>query len=209
MSTLVYVGANVGSSLWSMFDKFDDVYVFEPDPEMFSQLKKRYKQFEWVTLVNAACANETGKAKFYITPNRVSSSMSTVSTTTHPIDHPQMDMREIEVDTINLAEYLSDQGVDYIDFYLSDAQGSDLNILKTMQPYIDEKKIDQMYIETHGDGLYLYTDLNNQFSEFKKILGDNYEFVHASLGRLSGKIVKESDIPEGEYEWDTLWKVKA
>ena len=82
MSTLVYVGANVGSSLWSMFDKFDDVYVFEPDPEMFSQLKKRYKQFEWVTLVNAACANETGKAKFYVTPNRVSSSMSTVSTTT-------------------------------------------------------------------------------------------------------------------------------
>ena len=51
-----------------------------------------------------------------------------------------MDMREIEIDTINLAEYLSDQGVDYIDFYLSDAQGSDLNILKTMQSYIDEKR---------------------------------------------------------------------
>ena len=34
MSTLVYVGANVGVSLWSLFDKFDKVYVFEPDPEL-------------------------------------------------------------------------------------------------------------------------------------------------------------------------------
>ena len=36
MTTLVYVGANVGVSLWGLFDKFDEVYVFEPDPEMFS-----------------------------------------------------------------------------------------------------------------------------------------------------------------------------
>ena len=28
--------------------------------------------------VNTACANETGRAKFYITPNRVSSSMSSI-----------------------------------------------------------------------------------------------------------------------------------
>ena len=54
MSTLVYVGANVGVSLWNLFDKFDQVYVFEPDPEMFSELKRRFNQFEWVTLVNAA-----------------------------------------------------------------------------------------------------------------------------------------------------------
>ena len=54
MTTLVYVGANEGSTLWNLIDKFDSVYVFEPDPEMFSELKKRFKQFEWVTLVNAA-----------------------------------------------------------------------------------------------------------------------------------------------------------
>ena len=72
MSTLVYVGANVGSSLWSMFDKFDDVYVFEPDPEMFSQLKKRYKQFEWVTLLMLPVLMKL-EGQIYITPNRVSS----------------------------------------------------------------------------------------------------------------------------------------
>ena len=45
-----------------------------------------------------------------------------------------------------------------------------------------------MYIETHGDGLYLYTDLNNQFSEFKKILGDNYELYMQVLEDLVVKL---------------------
>ena len=67
MSTLVYVGANTGVSLWSLFDKFDSVYVFEPDPEMYEQLKKRYRQFEWVTLVNSACSDNKGKSNFYVT----------------------------------------------------------------------------------------------------------------------------------------------
>ena len=43
MTTLVYVGANEGSTLWNLIDKFDDVYVFEPDPEIFQTLNKRYK----------------------------------------------------------------------------------------------------------------------------------------------------------------------
>ena len=32
--------------------------------------------------------------------------------------------------------------------------------------------------------------------------------MHASLGRLGDKKVEEGDIPEGEYEWDSLWSVK-
>ena len=114
MKTLVYVGANVGSTLWGIFDKYDSVYVFEPDPEMFSELKKRFKQFEWVTLVNAACSEKKGKAKFFITPNRVSSSLSIVSTSTHDEDHPQRDFIEIEVDTINLFDYLTEEGLSLI-----------------------------------------------------------------------------------------------
>lgn len=208
MTTLVYVGANTGDSLWHIFNQYDNVYAFEPDPEIFEVLNKKFRQFEWVTLVNAACGQEKGTAKFYVTPNRVSSSMSVVSTSTHDEDHPQRKYREIEVNVINLYEYLIEEGVDYIDYYVSDAQGSDLNILKTITNFVNEKKINQLYIETHGNGLYLYDGLNNQFNEFKELLSENYDFEYASLGRLGGKIVSEQDIPEGEYEWDSAWKVK-
>lgn len=208
MTTLVYVGANIGTSLWNIFDQYDEVYAFEPDPEIFEVLYKKYRHFEWVTLVNAACGNKVDKTKFYVTPNRVSSSFGIVSTSTHPEDHSERNYREIEVDVINLFDYLSEKNVDYIDRYVSDAQGSDLNILKTMKKYIDEKRIGSMFIETHGNGLYLYDDLNNQFDGFKELLNENYEFQYASLGRLNDKIVSERDIPEGEYEWDSEWAVK-
>jgi FkbM family methyltransferase len=209
MKTLVYIGANVGNSLWGIFDQFDRVYAFEPNPEIFKQLRRTYKQFEWVTLVNSACGNEKTKTKFYVTPNLVSSSLSIVSTLTHDEDHPQRDYKEIEVDVINLYDYLLENGIDHIDCYISDAQGSDLNILKTLKKFIDDKKIEYMYIETHGNGLYLYDDLYNQFDGFKELLQNNYEIDYINIDRLNMKIYSEMDLPEGEYEWDTAWRLKS
>lgn len=79
MTTLIYIGANNGHTLWSLFDKFDKVYAFEPDPEIFSELDRKFRQFEWVTLVNAACSDFNGKSKFYVTNNRVASSLGSPS----------------------------------------------------------------------------------------------------------------------------------
>ena len=33
-------------------------------------------------------------------------------------------------------------------------------------------------------------------------------FAFLNLLRDSGKIVSEQEIPDGEYEWDTAWRVK-
>ena len=207
MSTLVYIGTNVGNSLWGMFDKYDSVYAFEADPEMFIELNKRFKQFEWVTLVNTACSESDGEKDFYVTPNRVSSSLADVSLREKELGCPEM-LKKITVKTINLGKYLKDNNVEYIDYYLSDIQGSDLNVLKTVKDFIDSKKIGELFLETHGNGFELYDGLDNQFDGFKQILSENYEFIHASLGRLNGTIVKEKDIPSDEREWDSYWKVK-
>jgi FkbM family methyltransferase len=207
MTTLVYIGANQGHTLWGMFDKYDDVYAFEPDPEMFETLKKTYKQFEWVTLVNAACSFEDGESDFYVTPNRVSSSLSDASVNEKSLGCPDI-LKKIKVKTINLANFLKENNIEYVDFYMSDAQGSDLNILKTINEFIIDKKIGEFFIETHGNGIEIYDGLDNQFDGFKEILSENYEFVHASLGSQNGKIVEEKDIPEGEKEWDSYWRLK-
>ena len=209
-TTLVYVGSNVGNSLWGIFDKFDRVYAFEPDPEIFEQLNRRFGQFEWVTLVNAACSNFEGKSKLHVTPNRVSTSLSDASEDEKSLDtFSQKVIKVIDVDVINLGNYLKKEGVDEIEFYYSDAQGSDLNILKTLKEnYLDTKQIQKMFIETHGDGVQIYEGLYNQLSGFKELLSENYSFVHASLGSQDGKIVKENEIPKDEKEWDSYWEVK-
>lgn len=230
MTTLVYIGANNGYTLWSLFDKFDKVYAFEPDPEVFSELNSKFRQFEWVTLVNAACSHSNGKSKFYVTNNKVASSLG------NPSEEFQNDylnrgapasvFSEILVDTINLGDYLKKEGVEFIDLYYSDCQGSDLTILKTMKEFVDDKKIGELFIETHGDNSEIYVGLDNQFSGFKNILEKNYQFIHACMGsygagnaspsrvKLDGQVVTEeyvSDVSDwgvSNPEWDSYWKLK-
>ena len=230
MSTLVYLGANTGFSLYQLIDKFDQVYAFEPDPETFKELKRRVGQFEWVTLVDAACSTENGKTTFYVTQNTVSSSLGPPSAAfTKKLETVCEGgvVKEIEVETINLGEYLKEQGVEFIDLYVSDCQGSDLNVLKTMKEYIDNDKIGELYIETHGDDTQIYTGLDNQYSGFKNLLKKNFDFIHAILGsygagnaspervQYDGQTVSEEYILDvsgwdvSNPEWDTYWRSKT
>jgi FkbM family methyltransferase len=208
MSTLVYVGANEGVSLWHIFNQFDEVHVFEPDPEIFEKLNKKYKQFEWVNLVNAACSTEDGESSFFITNNRVASSLGCGSEVFQGFGEYNKVVREIKVKTINLQKYLEDAGVEEIDLYSSDCQGSDLTVLKTIKNFLDAKKIKEIFTETHGNGRLLYEGLDNQFDGFKEVLSENYDFIHASLGCHNGKIVEEKDIPEEDPEFDSYWRLK-
>lgn len=45
MRTLVYVGTNVGNSLWNIIQDYDVVYAFEPDPEMFIVIGRLNHEF--------------------------------------------------------------------------------------------------------------------------------------------------------------------
>ena len=203
--TLVYVGANVGLSLQRVVHEFDKVFAFEPDPEIFESLTRRCQKYPWVQTINAACAEEDGTAKFYVYPNRVSSSLSFIA---EGIPGEDLHPITIEVQTVNLLEFLISNQVENIDSYVSDCQGSDLKILNTIKPLIEEKRIREIFVETHNSDIHLYDGLENGFNGFKELLSPNYEFVAAFLGRLDNKQVAEAEIPSDEYEWDTQWKVK-
>lgn len=231
MSTLVYIGANTGFTLSQLISHFDCVYAFEPDPEIFKQLKLNLGRFEWVNLFNVACSNVEGTSNFYITSNRVASSLGSPSSefveAYKKIDSGSTVIKEIQVDTINLGNFLIDKGVEFIDLYYSDCQGSDLNILKTMKKYIDNDKIGELYIETHGDNTEIYNGLDNQYSGFKNLLKENYDFIHATMGTygvgnaspervmIDGKVVGEEYILDisgwgvSNPEWDTYWRSKT
>ena len=124
MSTLVYIGANQGNSLWGIFDKFDKVYAFEPDPEVYDVLRNGFQQFEWVTLVNAACSTEDGETDLYVTPNLVSRSLSDVNTEKYGGTSAS---KKVTVKTLNLNNYLKEEGDETIDLYYSDCQGGSIS----------------------------------------------------------------------------------
>lgn len=205
MATLVYVGTNEGEGLKEYIDLYDKVYAFEPDPEIFQILVNRFQDKKHAVFVNAACSDSTGTKTLYVTENRHSTSLSELSdySLTYGFSGGKSSFKKFEVNCINLNDYFVENNIDYVDTLITDCQGSDLSILKTIKSFIDDKKIGELFCETHGTSVELYDGLDNQFDGFKEILSENYEVRDFYL---DGKLMSK----EGEpfVEWDTHWVLK-
>lgn len=207
---LIYIGANQGFGLTGLLyrEQFDIVIAFEPDPEMyqlllenikFGLLSKINQNIQYIA-INAACSLENSIKNLYIFENRVATSLGNAN-----FDKDKSLIKNIiEVPTINLYDYLISNNINYIDYLVTDCQGSDLDIIRSIKNYIEESKIGKIFCETHRDDYNLYQGLCNDFSEFKKILSSNYKIEYFSFDG----IIKDSSYIPIEDEWDTYWVKK-
>lgn len=205
MSVLVYVGTNEGESLEEYVDLYDKVYAFEPDPEVFGNLVKRFSRKKNIVFVNAACSDSVGTKTLYVTENRHSTSLSELSdfSLQYGFSGGKASFKTFEVKTVNLLNFLEEKNIEYVDTLITDCQGSDLSILKTVKCFIDEKKIGEIFCETHGNSVVLYDQLDNQFDGFKELLSENYDIKDFYL---DGKLMSKDSEPF--VEWDTHWILK-
>lgn len=205
MTTLVYIGTNEGDGLEEYINLYDKVYGFEPDPEIFDKLKNRFANCEHATFINAACSDKEGIQTLYVTENRHSTSLSELSefSLTRGFSGGKASFKTVDVNTINLNNFLQENSIDYIDTLITDCQGSDLSILNTIKTFIDGKKIGELFCETHANSVVLYDGLYNQFDGFKELLSSNYVIKDFYL---DGKLMSKDSEPF--VEWDTHWVLK-
>ncbi|MCJ7649980.1 MAG: FkbM family methyltransferase [Candidatus Lokiarchaeota archaeon] len=210
----IYVGGNIGSGLMQYINQFDEIHVFEPDPELFEILKDNcLKSNNYncdIILNNSACYLNNGTHNLYITENRVSTSLGDVDISTFDsIGHHsggKPPIKIIEIETVNLHDYLQDNEIEEVDLLLTDAQGADFTILTTVRPYIEQKKIKKFFCETHNNGKSLYLELDNSFDNFKNLLSENYKIEYYSFdGQYKPN---DYEIKENDIEWDTIWELK-
>jgi len=216
MKTLVYVGANAGRGLYNTLinssTRFDKIYAFEPDPEIYKILKENFKNFLNVNTINAGCSDQSGTKTLYVTENRVSSSLADVNMNNqnevggHSGGKPAF--KQVDVNVINLYDFCEQNNIKEIDLLVTDCQGSDYTILKTMEPLLKERKIKNLFCETHRDGFEIYNGLDNSFSKFKELLNENYEidFFMADINYVDKNNTEELF---KHIEWDTMWKLKS
>ncbi len=184
MRICVIVGQNFPDmTLARHIAQHDRVIIFEPLVEAVAAIRGMYSPRQKVTVVQAACGLEVGKAKFNVyNQNGLSSSLGTVTKESADkyaaFDLSLQGVREVDV--VNLHDALKfTYTVDAIKTLRIDAQGMDLTILKTLEPFLERYAIEDIECEADGDGFKNYEGLpDNSVSGFKKFMEafPRYEF---------------------------------
>ena len=166
-------------------------------------LAERYKQYPHVEIINAAVCVEPGPKTFYLSKmeghidNMASSSLFEVSEA-YRKNGPRNQVHTkqvITVNGVNMMQFLSERGITHIDTYISDAEGFDFSILKTIQSLTDSKRIRTIQVETEPDYVQVEQRSGQPMNKswmFLDLLIENYDLV---------------GMQKGNYDWnsDTHW----
>ena len=207
---LFFIGMDPNGVFNLMFRGYEVCYGFEPSPERFKKLHKKYKKYPQVHIFNVAAARAKGEVKFNISSNKgASSSLGKFNEEWLFEKGEKIKMTNtIDVPSINLYEFCSQNNISTIDDYISDIQGMDLEVLKTLEPMLVSKSIKSITCEvTKNEKGNVYSDLpDNSEKGFNELLQDNYQLVAKGWGILvDGKF---DQIPEHTWEFDCKWKLK-
>jgi FkbM family methyltransferase len=211
---LLYLGGSDGYGIMNIitenhYHTFTEIHVFEAQKESYDKLVNQLKQFQNVFVNYGAVVNKPVKSEetvdFYIFNQNGSSSLG--STLDEKWPNYGMTNNKRQVPAINIYQYCQQHNITDIDTYISDLQGIDLEVLKTLKPLIDSKKIRQIQCEVTINGKRnIYKDLpSNELSEFESLLRANYN--KKSIGWTSGLLAPELNciMPENWWEADILW----
>jgi FkbM family methyltransferase len=209
--TLVFIGAESGGMFSLMHRGFEKSFVFEANPHRYKGLQRKFGNDPHIELHHVAVADHDGEIQFHISNNNngASSSIGTFKEEwNQKYNNQKIEMVEtVTVRCINLAHFLEKKGVTFVDEYVSDIQGMDLTVLKTMKSWIDQKRIGAITCEVAKDGREnIYRDLppNNQ-SGFEQLLHSNYRLVATGWGVIPDGTFER--IPPTAWEMDCRWKV--
>lgn len=196
MRTMIYAGVNKGDHFFPIVNDFDLCIGFEANPELSRLLTETIltRNLKNVEIVSAALCDFDGEVRFHINNDDYTSSMGRINNDVHPSIKT---IATITVRAVNLFNFLTARSIGNVDFYLSDLQGMDLTVLRTLKPLLDEKRICQVQCEVGKDDRpHVYVGLYNGFSGFQELLSKNY-------------YIADHKKVEEHFTEDIIWKAKS
>jgi FkbM family methyltransferase len=213
MKTLIYIGAHRGNSLANYINSYDIIYAFEANPNFCTFLQQRFINNKNVKIINAAiCEKHNTFVDFNISKNNGDSSSLLEANKSNELYDAILSKEKIKVPAVNLFNFCQENQISYIDTYVSDLQGYDLIVLKTLKPYIETGKIKSIQCEVEKDdktSIYINKDVENTNKEknFHLLLKDRYEKVASGSCWLeNGRL---EDVPDNWCEYDVKWELKS
>lgn len=213
MKTLIYVGAHHGNSLSNFVNDYEKIFAFEANPHFCNILKQRFMAHSNVNIINAAvCENHNSFITFNISKNNGDSSSILSPNEENELYSCIKTSEQLTVPTVNLLNFCEENNIDKIDTYISDLQGYDFIVLKTLKSLIDQGKILSIQCEVEkNDKPTIYVNHNsddqNKEKNFDAFLGEKYTKVATGWGVLTEGQFNE--VPENWCEFDIQWKLKT
>lgn len=207
---LVVVGLKNEAFLKTTFRNYEVCYGFEADPVIFEKLEKKYQKYPNVHLYNAAVDTYEGEVNYDLSESEddgepaLSDAEQTLGYSFADVSVDQM----TRILCIHLYRFLGRHGVEYIDDYISHNEGKDFEVLNTLKPFIDSKRLGTITCAVTKNGKHNdYRDMsNNSEIRYYKLLNQNYELIARGWGQLKDGVIK--DVPDDWWEMDCKWSVK-
>ena len=171
---IIEIGANNGSHT-NWFYKNSNVWCFEPNPIYANLLKNKFSNNKNVNVIEKAVSNFNGKAYFYIALDGNSSSLNNITEfATNNTNIKYVD--KVIVDVIRMDSFLMDNNINTIDYFHCDAQGEDLNILKSFGDKIQIIQKGKIEVTLKNE---LYSGISNNVNEAIDFLNTNeFEIIN-------------------------------
>jgi len=189
--TIIDIGSNIGFYaiiLSEIAGEKGKVHCFEPDIVNFKHLQKAVKPLKNVVINHKAVGPNTEKIKIY-----TSKELNVDHRTYEPEEYDEV----IEIDAVNLDEYLSNLNggkIPDVDFIKMDIQGFEMQAIKGMQKTLTENKDVILISEFWPYGLKKAGSSSLEyFNHLSSLQFKCYLFENSSLVTLDEKKVRELD----------------
>jgi FkbM family methyltransferase len=188
------VGANGGIIATQYRKMFPDcrLYCFEPQEAFLPSLQSRFPNDPGVSFHSAAVGAASGKARFYLTAARDSSSLLGADHANAPESYRQIlkVTEEKEVEVITLDDFTREQKIERIDILKMDIQGGEYAALEGAARLLSAARIALIYLEASFVPLYANHPLLGEIA--KNLARYDYTFhlpYHLTINGRSGRML--------------------
>lgn len=152
----VDVGAHDGKFTELLLTTLDApvVHAFEPAPEPFARLHRRYATTPGVKPVNAGLSDQSGRLAFNVYDNQaLNSFLPLTQKKDHAFGNPAL-LRRSEVNVLRLDDYAAEMKLAEIDLLKIDTQGFELHVLRGASHLLAAGRVRAVLVELSFTPLY-------------------------------------------------------
>lgn len=174
------------------------LYMFEPDSELYGLIAEKVRPYDNLHVLNKAVSVCNGKTKFYISNHKSRSSVHKFIPSVNKLWGDTFGnfhmLSEVEVNVTRLDTFMEENNISHVDLIIIDAQGEDLNVIKSLGDKITQCKRIQAEACVYKYPLYENVFTKKELTDYMKKYGFVVEKTWKdAMGRLENILFKQND----------------